>query len=220
MRQTDNLIQDDAKTLAGTRFFDNEAVRTAQTVVALRSVQPMHQVSEVLVQTPYVALRPAKKRSNSLAYILLSLVALGASAAAFYFLPARNQSTTAKVSQDAADDNIDDSVKPKILVSQKPTEPQANSKILSAAPPEKNKSVKQNERAAQKVPTLTPDETEPGEWVSEDAVDLEEEKPEPKTKKRRDKKADGDLESFVREVENVERQTRRIKKVLDEFGND
>lgn len=219
MRQANNLIQDDAKTLVSERFFDNEAVRTAQPVIALRDAQTTNHVSEVVVQTPRGALRPMRKSGNSLVYILLSIFALGATAAAFYFLPVRNQSSASEVSQDAVQDNIDDSVKPKILVSQKPIEPQ-QPKTSSSAATEKNKTAKQNERAAREVPPLTPDETEPGQWMNEDVADVEDEDaPKPKTKKS-EKKANKDLETFVREVENAERRTRRIKKVLDDFEND
>jgi len=67
---------------------------------------------------------------------------------------------------------------------------------------------------------LTPDETEPGQWINEDTAGIEDEDaPKPKTKKR-EKKTDNDLDDFVREIENVERQTRRIKKIIDDFGND
>jgi len=220
MQHADNLIQDDAKVLVEQPFFNPRAAQLAQPVVPLADIQ-----SENYVHVPVYA-QPAEVRLGagtsyvSLAVILLFLIVALAGGAAFYYFPAQNKTTASEVSQQAIDDNIDDSVKRKTSISQKTVEAPPNQKTLSSALPDKNKSVKQTELTAPDTPRLTPDETEPGQWISEDAVNIEEDKAKPKTKKRREKKADDELENFVREVENVERQTRRIKKVLNNFGDD
>jgi len=221
MQHANNLIQDDAKVLVEQRFFNAQAARLAQRVVPLAHIQTGNYISYAPVYAPPVTLHPeARKSYASLALVLLFSVAALGGVVAFYYFPAQNKTAASKVSQQAIDDNIDDSVKRKTSISQKSVEASPNRITLSSALPEKNKSVKQTERAAPDTPRLTPDETQSGQWISEDAVNIEEDKPQPKTKKRREKKADNDLENFVREVENVERQTRRIKKVLDNFGNE
>ena len=220
MQHENNLIQDDAKILVGEPFFNAKAARLAQPVVPLSNIQAENGILHVPVYAPPATLQPTTgKNYASLALILLfSVVAFGG-VMAFYYFRAQNKTAASEISQQAIDDRIDDSVKSKTSISQKSVGGQPNRKVLSSTSAQigKNKSDDQPPHDAQNIPSLTPDETEPGQWISKDAEDGD--TPEPKTKTRRKNKTDDKFEKFVREVENAERQTRRLKKVLDDFSD-
>jgi hypothetical protein len=196
----------------------------AQPVIPLADIQAENHISYIPVYAPTAASQPkARKSYASLAlFLIFPIVALGA-VAAFYYFPAQNKTDASDVSQSAIDDSIDDSVKSKTSISQKPVNAQSNRKIItSTAQADENKSDDQPPRTAQNMPTLTPDETVPGEWKhDEETADVEiENQPESPAKPRRENKTDDKFEKFVREVEKAERQTRRLKKVIDDISQD
>lgn len=220
MRHENNLITDAKKIPANEPLFNARAAQTAQPVVPLASITTRDDLSEETLYAPRVAVRPARKKSNNLSgFVLVLAIAALATAVGFNYFARQNQSPVSEISAQAVDDKTNNSAKPKTLTALKPVE-QSTQKVQSVAQNEAKKPSQSDPNVEQDAPRLTPDETEPGMWVSENPAAAGENESEPKNKERRRDNADRKIEEFVREVENAERQARRLKKIVDEFGND
>lgn len=222
MKQENNVIQGAAKTLVNKTFFArNSAPRKSP-----EAVVPLFQRADSVLQSPAIGgprvlIRPARQNYNSLALGFLALVCLSVAVAAFWLLPAKNENAAGA----PVNDDIDDAVKTKILTAQKPSEPQPKQKSAASANQSETKKREKSAAASngeENAPALTPDESEPVQWTEEESVAAKQETGEdskPKEKKRGEKKAEDKIEDFVREVENAERKTRRLKKILDDIND-